>query len=371
LSGAPAPRLAVRGVARDYGARLSRARWRRGLSASGVTILDPGSDTDAAAAFAASREWVLLLDDAAILRDASRVRAAPGKIRVAADVAPASASVVHTLRELEGDAGAAAPTSGQAIALCFSTDDPAPRPGERVGDYVARLVADRARQESGAGFAAFAVPDASAEDRPELAAFVPAGARRLLDVGCGSGGFAAARKRERPGLMVVGVEIDPSAAARARASLDSVLALDAREAIRALAAQGERFDVLVLADVLEHLEDPGAVLRAAHAVAAQGATLIASVPNGRHLSIVRDLLHGRFDPVAAGLLDAGHRRWFDGASLTALLAASGWSVRNLQALPGSPAADAGAFKNWCAGFPGADPEGLAAYQWVGVAGEAW
>jgi 2-polyprenyl-3-methyl-5-hydroxy-6-metoxy-1,4-benzoquinol methylase len=170
---------------------------------------------------------------------------------------------------------------------------------------------------------------------------------------------------------VVGVEIDPSAAARARASLDSVLARDAREAIRALAAQGERFDVLVLADVLEHLEDPGAVLRAAHAVAAQGATLIASVPNGRHLSIVRDLLHGRFDPVAAGLLDAGHRRWFDGASLTALLAASGWSVRNLQALPGSPAADAGAFKNWCAGFPGADPEGLAAYQWVGVAGEAW
>jgi SAM-dependent methyltransferase len=168
--------------------------------------------------------------------------------------------------------------------------------------------------------------------------------------------------------VAVGVESDPSAAARAATRLDRVLAKDAREAISDLAAKGELFDVLVFADVLEHLEDPAAVLRAAREVAAPDATLIASVPNGRHLSIVRDLLFGRFDPVAAGLLDAGHRRWFDGASLTALLEGCGWRVTRVHPLPGASAPDADAFRDWCAGFPGADPESLDAYQWVAVAG---
>jgi 2-polyprenyl-3-methyl-5-hydroxy-6-metoxy-1,4-benzoquinol methylase len=366
LSLAPAPRLAVRGDARDYGARLSRARWRRGLSSPGVSIIRP--EADAAAAFSASRDWVLLVDDAAVLRDASDARPAPGRIRVAAAAAPGG--VVHTLRELERDPGGVGSSAAGEAAIAFSTRDPAPRPGERAADYVARLLADRSRQDSGPGFSALSVPDASAAARPELAGFVPAGARRVLDVGCGSGGFVGALKRERPELFAAGVESDPSAAARARRALDRVLARDAREAIPALEAEGERFDVLIFADVLEHLEEPGDALRAARGVAAPGATLIASVPNARHLSIVRDLLHGRFDPVSAGLLDAGHRRWFDESTLRGLLEETGWRVLRIEALPGAAAPDAGEFLEWCAGFPRADLESLRAYQWAAVAAPA-
>src|SRR5207247_9631115 len=99
---------------------------------------------------------------------------------------------------------------------------------------------------------------------------------------------------------------------------------DANRALADLAREGEEFDAFLFADVLEHLADPVEALARARLVAAPGATLVASVPNAGHLSIVRDLVRGRFDPVPAGLADAGHLRWFTRASLGETLAEAGW-----------------------------------------------
>jgi SAM-dependent methyltransferase len=363
---AAAPRLAAFGAPVDFGARLNRARWRRGLSAAGISVIE--DDGDAAATFAGPGWWVVLRQDSAILLDGSGARPAKGRIRTAMPATPVIA--VHTLRELEAAprcAAASGSAEGEA-AIAFSPEDFAPVAGERAGAYVARLSAERSRQDVGPGFSVFSVPDASREARPELLPFLPKTARRLLDVGCGSGGFSAAWKRDRPERYVAAVEKDRAAAARAAPRLDRVLCGDASEAIARLAAEQDRFDTILFADVLEHLENPRSALRAARGVSAPGARLIASVPNARHLSIVRDLLHGRFDPAAAGLLDAGHRRWFDAVSLRGLLEETGWTVRRLEALPGAPAPDAARFLEWCAGFPGADTDRLGAYQWVAVAG---
>src|SRR5215210_3617213 len=77
--------------------------------------------------------------------------------------------------------------------------------------------------------------------RPEIAALVPPGARRVLDLGCATGALAAALKARGP-VEVVGVERDPGYAAEAERRCDRVVVAD----VEALAPRAEvelgRFD---------------------------------------------------------------------------------------------------------------------------------
>jgi SAM-dependent methyltransferase len=57
--------------------------------------------------------------------------------------------------------------------------------------------------------------------------------------------------------------------------------------------RGSRFDVVVLGEVLEHLDNPGAALRNLRALVAEGGTLVVTVPNAFCLSGVARVLVGR------------------------------------------------------------------------------
>jgi hypothetical protein len=119
--------------------------------------------------------------------------------------------------------------------------------------------------------------------------------------------------------------------------------------------------------VLEHLEDSIGALMLGRELAHPGATLVASVPNVGHMSLVRDLVRGRFDPLPAGLADAGHLRWFTRASLEDALEEAGWRTVLIEPLPGAPAPDAGPFLEIASAFPEADRDSLVTYQWIAVA----
>ncbi|MCP4574451.1 MAG: class I SAM-dependent methyltransferase [bacterium] len=162
--------------------------------------------------------------------------------------------------------------------------------------------------------------------RREMLAFVPADARRVLDLGCGSGAFGAGLKADRgDGVEVWGMELDPDAAARAGQVLDRVLAGDVRRASAELV--GERFDRIVLNDVLEHLPDPGELLRDLLPLLAPGGRLVASLPNVRYFFNVKDLaLHGRWDYTDEGILDRTHLRFFTRSSMGDLFAGAGYVV---------------------------------------------
>jgi 2-polyprenyl-3-methyl-5-hydroxy-6-metoxy-1,4-benzoquinol methylase len=166
---------------------------------------------------------------------------------------------------------------------------------------------------------------------------------------------------------VTGVEKDPVAAGRARLRLDRVVEGEASAVLEALADSGEKFGAFLFADVLEHLQDPVAALESARRLAAPAATLVASVPNVGHLSLVRDLVFGRFDVLPAGLADAGHLRWFSRSFLEEALEEAGWRTVAIEALAGAPAPDAEEFLKWGGGFPQTDRESLTTYQWMAVA----
>ncbi len=276
---------------------------------------------------------------------------------------------MHTVRELEG-ARLSLRRGAEPAALLFRPADFPAAPGETVSAHLESLRgrADAAVDDARLAAVPFAAP-AEAE-RPELTRRLPDRPLEILDAGCGAGAAIAAAGPRRPGWRVTGIEAEPELARRARSRCARVLEGDLRRVLPELARAGERFDAVVLADVLEHLEDPVAALVSARRVAAPGARLLVSVPNAGHLSLVRDLVAGRFDPIPAGLTDARHLRWFTRSFLAESIAEAGWRVDSIEGEPGAPPPDADAFLAIVAGWPGLDAEGLLVYQWVATAAAA-
>lgn len=163
--------------------------------------------------------------------------------------------------------------------------------------------------------------------RPEVARLVPRTARNVIDVGCASGALGRGLKRERPGLAVRGVEPVAEAAEAARAVLDDVHHGGAEDAPP---TSWPPADCVVLADVLEHLVDPWAVLRAWRSRVPDGATFVISLPNVTHWTVRRDLLLGHFEYRDEGLLDRTHLRFFDSAAAVALVEGAGLRIERFE-----------------------------------------
>ena len=197
--------------------------------------------------------------------------------------------------------------------------------------------------------------------RPDVLALVPASARTVLDVGCGEGVFGASL--EARGTRVTGIELDERAAEVAARRLSRVLSLPAEEAVGSLDSRPE---VVVLADVLEHLADPATVLRALRAALAPGGLLVFSVPNATHASVLGGAFRGRWDRELEGIVADDHRTYAGRKGWTALLAACGFRVTSLRPAAARTARSDGDRAAFLASTRLA-PDDLDAVQWVGTA----
>ncbi len=141
--------------------------------------------------------------------------------------------------------------------------------------------------------------------------------QRVLDVGCGPGWLAAAL--ERQGHRVTGVDasaadgVDERMTRFVRADLDHGLP----------DAVGDGFDVVVAADVLEHVREPARLLGEIVGRLRPGGTLIASVPNFSHWYPRGRVALGQFDYDQRGILDATHVRFFTRRSFLRMARAAG------------------------------------------------
>ncbi len=151
---------------------------------------------------------------------------------------------------------------------------------------------------------------------------------RVLELGCATGYMARALTAR--GCQVVGVEIDAEAAEAARAHCERVIVGDLDRLDLQAELAGDSFDVVVAADVLEHLKDPVAVLGAVRPLLRPGGSVVASLPNVAHGSVRLALLTGRFEYRPKGLLDATHLRFFTLATLEALFGAADFAIGHLE-----------------------------------------
>ncbi|MEY4753660.1 MAG: hypothetical protein RJA44_1335 [Pseudomonadota bacterium] len=167
---------------------------------------------------------------------------------------------------------------------------------------------------------------------------IPADARHVLELGCANGLLGRRCKELNPQLRWWGVDIAPDAVAEAAQHLDRALLLDLdRDSLLEL---GQRFDTIVIGDLLEHLREPQRLLEALYDLGTHGARIICCLPNSGHLSVLTRLLGGDLSYDAMGLLDRTHLRFYSPASAFKLFLDSGWLPDLVDAHRVEPPADA-------------------------------
>lgn len=149
---------------------------------------------------------------------------------------------------------------------------------------------------------------------------------RVLDLGCSDGRLAAALRLY--GHTVIGVDIEAHKGVHDR--VDEFVQADLDRGIPQ--DVGDDFDLIVCADVLEHVREPGRLLADARTRLAAGGTIIASVPNFAHWYPRARVALGRFDYDRRGILDRGHVRFFTRRSFERVVASAGLRVRRRDAV---------------------------------------
>lgn len=128
------------------------------------------------------------------------------------------------------------------------------------------------------------------------------------------------------GAHVTCVELNPQFASMAMPFAQNVKVANA-EQINYRPEEGQpSYDVIVAADILEHLVDPETLLSKLKTGLKREGILIVSLPNVANLYIRLNLLVGRFPYHTKGLLDRTHLRFYTLKSMRKMLAKTGWVV---------------------------------------------
>jgi len=152
--------------------------------------------------------------------------------------------------------------------------------------------------------------------------------KKVLEIGPGSGHLTEALARN--GCAVTCVEVDEHLPSIARQFCQRIIIADIEQLNPEQAFSSERFDVILVGDVLEHLKDPHSVLSKLRGYLTPEGRVVGSVPNIAHGSIRLALLAGCFDYTEEGLLDRTHLRFFTRASLITLLKGAGYQICDLR-----------------------------------------
>jgi glycosyltransferase involved in cell wall biosynthesis/2-polyprenyl-3-methyl-5-hydroxy-6-metoxy-1,4-benzoquinol methylase len=151
---------------------------------------------------------------------------------------------------------------------------------------------------------------------------IPPGAR-VLETGCANGRFS--RVLVEHGCQVVGVEIDPEAAAQASEACEQVIVGNLEDPHIQEQIPGQ-FDVVLFGDVLEHLARPWDVLRAVRSRLGPGGCIVTSIPNVAHWDVRMDLLRGNFNYQYEGVLDSTHLRFFTRRTAWEMIEQAGYRI---------------------------------------------
>ena len=138
----------------------------------------------------------------------------------------------------------------------------------------------------------------------ELVKYIEAESR-VLEFGCATGYFSR-YLREALGCTVTGVEIDEGAIKDALPYLETGICCDIETYEWERHIENKIFDVIVFADVLEHLRNPKMALEHSLKYLKDDGRILFSIPNIAHSDIILKRIENRFDYSDTGILDNPH-----------------------------------------------------------------
>jgi 2-polyprenyl-3-methyl-5-hydroxy-6-metoxy-1,4-benzoquinol methylase len=167
-------------------------------------------------------------------------------------------------------------------------------------------------------------------ERSEMLKFLPAGASRVLELGCGEGAFSAAVK-QRFGAECWAMEYNAVAAEKAAGVLDRVLVGDADQHIDEL--PDNYFDAIVCNDVLEHLAYPWVTLERLRPKLRASGVVVASIPNIRFLPALSRIIFNRDFPLEdEGIFDRTHLHFFTRKSIRRMFDTAGYELKAMKGI---------------------------------------
>ena len=145
--------------------------------------------------------------------------------------------------------------------------------------------------------------------RNDLLNLIPANSKNILDIGCSTGTLGKQIK-EKFDIKVTGIELSKKMAKVALSNLDEVIIGDVEKNVMDKLGEN-KFDCIILGDIIEHLKDPWHFIKECHRILEKKGAIIASIPNIRHLSTIYSLVIKGYWPYRErGIHDKTHLRFF-------------------------------------------------------------
>lgn len=155
-----------------------------------------------------------------------------------------------------------------------------------------------------------------------LIGLVPAEAQSLLDVGAGPGGVGKVMRNRGFAGRIVAIE---PVAGRIAPNAEYYNEIHTCHIENFQTEQS--FDVIMLADVLEHLHDPWQALNSLRHLLSPTGLLLVQVPNVMHPDFLLNFVCGDAQYVSAGICDITHIRWFNRLSIIRSIQEAGYTLK--------------------------------------------
>lgn len=130
--------------------------------------------------------------------------------------------------------------------------------------------------------------------------------KKILEVGCATGYMG--EKLRKQGNYVVGLDISKKDVQKAKKVLDQVFVIDLES--ERLPNMGTNFDLILVAEVVEHLFEPELVIKKLMTVLKPNGQILISTPNFLHLYNRYKMLCGKFEYVEETVINKSHVHFF-------------------------------------------------------------
>jgi 2-polyprenyl-3-methyl-5-hydroxy-6-metoxy-1,4-benzoquinol methylase len=162
--------------------------------------------------------------------------------------------------------------------------------------------------------------------KPWMFDWFPKSPCAILDMGCAAGAMGQAIRERNLPVNLIGIELSKDAAQHAAPYYDSIHQGDVEDMNL---PYSNHFDIVICADILEHLRNPWAMLARIKAMLKHDGLLLCSIPNIRYWRILKDLVFsGSWKYEEEGILDNTHLRFFTRKSFCNDLKEAGFEIKH-------------------------------------------